>query len=163
MRTFLVERDIAQHELAAALYPLPAYFVARSLAESIWQVRRLPPSPAHHLLVCTHLTVARSLAGLAWQLAGSALFGVLTYALVGFAPTIPQLVFFVGTICLVTLCAESYVVLVGALMPDDKSAAVVSPLVLALFMVSGGATGPLSHPVAANALSDSHPNKASEL
>ena len=108
MRTFLVEREIARHELDAGLYTLPAYFLARSLAESVW------------------------------QLAAGALFATLTYYLVGFAPTAEQFLVFVLVVTLVTLCAESYVVLVGAAMPDEKSAAVVSPLVLALFMVSGG-------------------------
>jgi len=108
MRTFLAERAIAEHELASGLYALPAYFVARSFAESLW------------------------------QLGGGLLFGSLTYALVGFAPSAAQLGFFLVVVCLVTLCAESYVVLVGALMPDEKSATVVGPLILALFMVSGG-------------------------
>jgi len=34
--------------------------------------------------------------------------------------------------------AESYVVFIGALLPDEKSAAVISPLLLALMMASGG-------------------------
>ena len=108
MRTFLIEREIARHELAAGLYSLPAYFAARSLAES------------------------------AWQLASGLLFSRLTYSLVGFAQSTEQLYFFLLAVSLVTLCAESYSVLIGAVMPDDKSAAVVGPLVLALFMVSGG-------------------------
>ena len=107
LRTFISEREIAKHEISAGLYGLPAYFISRSLAESVWQA-----------------------------LMGS-LFAVLTYELVGFAPTLPQFGFFVLCVALVTLCAESYAVLIGAVMPDDKSAAVVGPLVLALFMVSG--------------------------
>ena len=104
MRTFLVEREIARHELDAGLYALPAYFLARSLAESVVAAGALCP---------------------------------LTYYLVGFAPTTEQFLVFVLVVALVTLCAESYVVLVGA-AADEKSAAVVSLLVLALFMVSGG-------------------------
>jgi hypothetical protein len=34
--------------------------------------------------------------------------------------------------------AESYIVFIGALLPDDKSAAVIGPLLLALMMASGG-------------------------
>ena len=108
MRTFLVERGIAQHELRSGLYSLPAYFVARSLAESLW------------------------------QLAGALLFGALTYFLVGLAPAAEPFALFLAVVALVTLCAESYVVLVGAVMPDERSAAAAGPLVLALFMVSGG-------------------------
>ena len=80
----LIEREIARHELAAGLYSLPAYFAARSLAES------------------------------AWQLASGLLFSRLTYSLVGFAPSSEQLCFFLLAVSLVTLCAESYSVLIGA-------------------------------------------------
>ena len=107
IRTFVAERDIAGHELKARLYRLPAYFVARSLAEAV-----------------LHFAFAL-------------LFGLLTYYLVGLAPTLGQLSTFLGVVALVTLCAESIVVLVGAMMPDDKSAAVVGPVFLALFMVRG--------------------------
>lgn len=65
-------------------------------------------------------------------------FGGLAYGLLGFAASLPQLAVFLGAVLLVTLVAESYVVLVGAVMPDERSASVVSPLVLALLMVSGG-------------------------
>lgn len=108
IRTFIAERDVAAHELRSALYHLPSYFLARSTAES-WL----------HLFF-------------------SQVFGLVAYRLVGFAPSTQQLGIFLAAVALVTLCAESYVVLVGAVMPDDKSAAVVGPLFLALFMVSGG-------------------------
>mmetsp|Transcript_303 Transcript_303/g.820 ORF Transcript_303/g.820 Transcript_303/m.820 type:complete len:176 (+) Transcript_303:1557-2084(+) len=49
-----------------------------------------------------------------------------------------QFVTFQALVTLATLVAESYVVFIGALLPDDKSAAVVSPLLLALMMASGG-------------------------
>ena len=107
MRTFLAEREIARHELTNRLYALPAYFAARSYAEA-----------KLHAAFAT-------------------LFGCLTYPLVGFGATWGQLGCFLAVVVLVTLTAESYVVLVGALMPDDKAAAVVGPLFLALFMVSG--------------------------
>lgn len=108
MRTFLAERDIVGHELRGGLYRLPAYFVSRSAAESLW------------------------------QLLGATLFGALTYRLVGFGGGLEQQATFLGVVALVTLCAESYVVCVGALMPDEKSAAVVGPLFLALCMATGG-------------------------
>ena len=108
IRTFIAEREIAGHELRTNLYRLPAYFAARSAAEA----------SVHVLFSC--------------------LFSLLTYYLVGLAPTTYQLGGFMAVVLLVTLCAESYVILVGAVMPDDKSAAVVGPLFLALFMVSGG-------------------------
>ena len=108
LRAFLAERTVIEHERRANLYSLRAYFLARSAAEGL----------------C--------------QLTGALLFGLLAYWLVGLAPTLVQLGLFLVVISLVTLVAESYVVLVGAAMPDERSAAVVSPVVLALLMVCGG-------------------------
>ena len=108
LRAFLAERTVIEHERRANLYSLRAYFLARSAAEGL----------------C--------------QLTGALLFGLLAYWLVGLAPTPVQLGLFLVVISLVTLVAESYVVLVGAAMPDERSAAVVSPVVLALLMVCGG-------------------------
>jgi hypothetical protein len=72
---------------------------------------------------------------LVWPLRASPIASSGRYALVGLAPTAEQLGVFLTIVALVTLCAESIVVLVGAAMPDERSAAVVGPVVLALFMV----------------------------
>ena len=108
MRIFLAERAIVAHERRGGLYTLPAYFCARSLAES------------------------------ALQLLFALLFALITYGLIGLASTAAQLGTFLLVVTLVTLVAESYIVLVGSVMPDEKSAAVVSPIFLALFLVTGG-------------------------
>ncbi|KAL1496592.1 hypothetical protein AB1Y20_014197 [Prymnesium parvum] len=108
LRTFIAERHIIAHEQRAGMYSLSAYFLARTAAESYVQ------------LLC------------------ALLFGGLAYALVGLAPSFSQLALFELVVALVTLVAEAYVVLIGSLMPDEKSASVVAPLGLALFMVTGG-------------------------
>ena len=108
IRTFIAEREIVGHEVRSGLYDLRAYYAARSLAESLV------------------------------QLGFAALFGVLSYASIGLAPTAHQLATFLAVLCLVTLGAESWVVMVGAAMPDDRSAGVVSPVGLSLFLASGG-------------------------
>ena len=108
IRTFIAERDIVGHEVRGGLYDLRAYYVARSLAESLV------------------------------QLGFALLFGVLCYGAIGLAPTAAQLAVFLATLSLVTLGAESWVVMIGAAMPDDRSAGVVSPVGLSLFLASGG-------------------------
>jgi len=71
--------------------------------------------------------------------------------LVGLAPTAAQFSFFLALVTLATLVAESYVVMVGTLLSDEKAAALVAPLLLALMMASGGffvshaSTPPLFH------------------
>ena len=72
------------------------------------------------------------------QLGFALLFGVLCYGAIGLAPTAAQLAVFLATLSLVTLGAESWVVMIGAAMPDDRSAGVVSPVGLSLFLASGG-------------------------
>ena len=108
IRTFIAEREVVAHERRAGLFSTGAYFLARSAAESVLQ------------LLC------------------SLAFAALAYALVGFARSYAQAFLFLAIVGAVTLVAESYVVMVGCLMPDERSASVVSPLVLALLMVSGG-------------------------
>ena len=108
LRTFIAEREIVAHERRAGLFSTRAYFVARSAAEALL------------------------------QLLGAVAFGALAYWLVGLAPSAAQVGVFLAVVGAVTLVAESHVVLVGAAMPDERSAAVMSPLVLALFLVSGG-------------------------
>ena len=55
-------------------------------------------------------------------------FASLCRVCVGLAPSTWQLVQYLITVCLVTLVAESYVICIGCVMPDEKSAAVVAPV-----------------------------------
>ena len=156
MRTFLAERAIAQHE-ARALRALSAHLASLHAPRLLrtrprCSQRRVSPPPSErsrNLPLCEARSalwaplpyfLARSAAETLLQATAAAAFGAACYCLVGLAPTAAQFSFFLALVTLATLVAESYVVMVGTLLSDEKAAALVAPLLLALMMASGDAS-----------------------
>lgn len=156
MRTFLAERAIAQHEaralraLSARLASLHAPRLLRTRPRCSQRRVSPPPSePSRNLPLREARSalwaplpyfLARSAAETLLQATAAAAFGAACYCLVGLAPTAAQFSFFLALVTLATLVAESYVVMVGTLLSDEKAAALVAPLLLALMMASGDAS-----------------------
>uniref|UniRef100_A0A6U5H1T4 ABC transporter domain-containing protein n=1 Tax=Calcidiscus leptoporus TaxID=127549 RepID=A0A6U5H1T4_9EUKA len=79
--------------------------------------------------------LARSFAESYLHLGAASLFALLCHLLLGLASPLGA---FVAVVALVTLVAESYVIALGSLLTNEKVAAVISSLLLALQMAAGG-------------------------
>ena len=105
---FLEERELFLRERLAGAYRTSAYFWSRSLAE-------------------TPLHVAFAL-----------LFGLIGYGMLGLQATPAHVATYALVLVLITLAAESHIVLVGAVARDDRTAALLAPLVSGLMSLLGG-------------------------
>lgn len=108
LRVFLEERDLFLRERIAGAYRTSAYFWSKSLADTPLQI----------------------LFGLIFSLVG--------YYFVGLQTTLSHVVTYCATIVITTLAAESYVVMIGAWVPDDRTAAIIGPVAFALMSLFGG-------------------------
>ena len=132
MRTFMAERLLAEHELRSRMYQLLPYFLARSCAESYLQVQitdyRLQMTKSYLQVRRPRNDAQRGADPPPLQGFFALIFATLARVCVGLAPSLAQLVPYLLIVCVVTLVAESYVIFIGCVMPDEKSAAVVSPV-----------------------------------
>lgn len=108
MRMFLEERDLFLRERSAGAYRTSAYFWSKSIADT------------------------------PLQLLFALMFSLLGYFLVGLQMTVSHVSVYCLSIILTTLAAESYVVMIGAIVPDDKLAAVLGPVAFGLMSLFGG-------------------------
>uniref|UniRef100_A0A7S1GRE1 ABC-2 type transporter transmembrane domain-containing protein n=1 Tax=Hemiselmis andersenii TaxID=464988 RepID=A0A7S1GRE1_HEMAN len=108
MRVFLEERDLFLRERIAGTYRTSAYFWSKSIADT------------------------------PLQLLFALIFSAMSYYFVGLQPGLLHVLKYCLTIVITTLAAESYVIMVGAWVPDDKTAAILGPVAFALMSLFGG-------------------------
>uniref|UniRef100_A0A7S4UJF0 ABC transporter domain-containing protein n=1 Tax=Guillardia theta TaxID=55529 RepID=A0A7S4UJF0_GUITH len=108
MRIFLEERDLFFRERLAGAYRTSSYYWSKSLADTPLQ------------LVC------------------ALVFSLLGYFLVGLQASLAHVLTYCLSVIITTLAAESYVVMIGALVPDDKLGVILGPLGFALMSLLGG-------------------------
>ena len=108
LRVFLEERAVFEHERRRGAYRAWEYFVSKS---------------------CAALPV---------QLGGALVFVALSYWLSACAATRRGRGARAAAVALATLVAESHVLLVGAAVPNERAAAVLCPITLALQLLFGG-------------------------
>ena len=108
LRVFLEERAVFEHERRRGAYRAWEYFATKSCAE------------------------------LPYQLGGALVFVALSYWLVGLRRDPAACAAHAAAVALATLVAESHVLLVGAAVPNERAAAVLCPITLALQLLFGG-------------------------
>lgn len=108
INSFPSERTLTLRERAAGSYFVSAYFVAKSMAESIFQ-----------LLI-------------------PIIFSCTVYFLVGFAPTASQFFVFLGFMCLCNFAAVSLAMMVSAVFRTTDMAVIILPMALEISRLYGG-------------------------